>query len=217
MQKNNTLYILCIFSQKLIGTAFVELVKKIMPTSKIELYSCLKDFTDLRVINRFNIAIIDEGLKSQDVSECVKTLRRMKEDLKLVVLGENCKLAAFPLMMSGANGYLEKSSEEFELSRAFEVIMNGGNYLPQRLVLQLMEAEKNSKGLQRRLELLTPNEKLLLYELSKGGTLRQIGARTSKAITTLSTQKRRVMQKLRVTTNLELQSLIRDMSSHDFN
>lgn len=217
MQKNNGLYILCIFSQKLIGTAFVELVRKVMPDSKIELYSCLKDFTDLRVIDRFNIAIIDEGLKTQDVSECVKALRRMKEDLKLVVLGENCKLAAFPLMMSGANGYLEKSSEEFELSRAFEVIMNGGNYLPQRLVLQLMEAEKNSKGLQRRLELLTPNEKLLLYELSKGGTLRQIGVRTSKAITTLSTQKRRVMQKLKVTTNLELQSLIRDMGSHDFN
>lgn len=199
------------------GTAFVELIKRVVPLCKIDLRSCLNDFADKSEINGYNIAIIDEALKTQDVSECVKALRKMKEDLKLVVLGENCKLAAFPLMMSGANGYLEKSSEEFELSRAFEVIMNGGNYLPQRLVLQLMEAEKNSKGLQRRLELLTPNEKLLLYELSKGGTLRQIGARTSKAITTLSTQKRRLMQKLRVTTNLELQSLIRDMSSHDFN
>lgn len=215
MQKNNSLHILCVFSQKLMGKAFVELVRRVVPSSTIELCSCLNDFTDLKVINKFNIAIIDEALKTQDVSECVKTLRKKKEDLKLIVLGENCKLAAFPLMMCGANGYLEKSSEEFELSRAFEVIMNGGNYLPQRLVLQLMEAEKNSKGMQRRLELLTPNEKLLLYELSKGGTLRQIGARTSKAITTLSTQKRRVMQKLRVTTNHELLNMIRDMGSND--
>lgn len=198
------------------GIAFVELIKRVVPLSKIDLRSCLNDFADKGEINRYNIAVIDEALKMQDVSECVKTLRRMKEDLKLIVLGENSKLAAFPLMISGANGYLEKSSEEFELSRAFEVIMNGGNYLPQRLVLQLMDAEKNSRGLQRRLELLTPNEKLLLYELSKGGTLSQIGARTNKAITTISTQKRRVMQKLRVGTNHELLTLIRDMGSHDF-
>lgn len=198
------------------GIAFVELIKRVVPLSKIDLRSCLNDFADKSEINSYNIAVIDEALKMQDVSECVKTLRRMKEDLKLIVLGENSKLAAFPLMISGANGYLEKSSEEFELSRAFEVIMNGGNYLPQRLVLQLMDAEKNSKGLQRRLELLTPNEKLLLYELSKGGTLSQIGARTNKAITTISTQKRRVMQKLRVGTNHELLTLIRDMGSHDF-
>ncbi len=198
------------------GIAFVELIKRVVPLSKIDLRSCLNDFADKSEINGYNIAVIDEALKMQDVSECVKTLRRMKEDLKLIVLGENSKLAAFPLMISGANGYLEKSSEEFELSRAFEVIMNGGNYLPQRLVLQLMDAEKNSRGLQRRLELLTPNEKLLLYELSKGGTLSQIGARTNKAITTISTQKRRVMQKLRVGTNHELLTLIRDMGSHDF-
>lgn len=217
MQKNNSLHILCVFSQKLIGIAFVELIKRVVPLCKIDLRSCLNDFADKSEINGYNIAIIDEALKTQDVSECVKTLRKMKEDLKLIVLGENSKLAAFPLMMSGANGYLEKSSEEFELSRAFEVILNGGSYLPQRLVLQLMEAEQNSKGLQRRLELLTPNEKLLLYELSKGGTLRQIGARTSKAITTLSTQKRRVMQKLKVSNSHELQSLIRDLGSRDFN
>jgi two-component system response regulator FimZ (fimbrial Z protein) len=216
MQKNNSLNVLCIFSQKLMGIAFVELIKRVVPLSKIDLRSCLNDFADKSEINGYNIAVIDEALKMQDVSECVKTLRRMKEDLKLIVLGENSKLAAFPLMISGANGYLEKSSEEFELSRAFEVIMNGGNYLPQRLVLQLMDAEKNSRGLQRRLELLTPNEKLLLYELSKGGTLSQIGARTNKAITTISTQKRRVMQKLRVGTNHELLTLIRDMGSHDF-
>lgn len=199
------------------GIAFVELIRRVMPVSKIDLRSCLNDFADKSEIIGYNVAIIDEALKAQDVSDCVKSLRKMKEDLKLIVLGENCKLAAFPLMMCGANGYLEKSSEEFELSRAFDVIMNGGSYLPQRLVLQLMEAEKNSKGLQRRLEQLTPNEKLLLYELSKGGTLRQIGDRTNKAITTLSTQKRRVMQKLKVTTNHELQSLIRDMGAHDFN
>ena len=84
------------------------------------------------------------------------------------------------------------------------------------MVLELVEAEKNSKGLQRRLELLTPSEKLLLYELSKGGTLSQIGARTNKAITTLSTQKRRLMQKLRVTTNHELLTAIGEMSTKDF-
>ena len=216
MLKQHDLNILCVFSQKLIGKAFVELIKKVTPPSKIELYSCLNEFTDLQIISGFNLAIIDEALKTQDVSECVKHLRNTKRDLKVIVLGENCKLAALPLVMSGANGYLEKSSEEFELSRAIQVVMEGGNYLPQRLVLQLMEAERNSKGLQRRIELLTPNEKLLLYELSKGGTLRQIGARTNKAITTLSTQKRRVMHKLRVNTSHELLSLIREMGSQDF-
>ncbi|MFZ9695261.1 MAG: helix-turn-helix transcriptional regulator, partial [Chitinophagaceae bacterium] len=71
-------------------------------------------------------------------------------------------------------------------------------------------------GMQKRLELLSPNEKLLLYELSKGGTLKEIGDRTSKAITTLSTQKRRVMQKLRVNSNHELLNLIREMGAKDF-
>lgn len=216
MRKNNSLHILCIFSQKLIGTAFVELVKKLVPESTIQLSSCLNDFSNLHISESCHLAIIDEALKTQDVTECVKLLRNFKQDLKVVVLGDNSKLAALPLMMCGANGYLEKSAEEFELSRAIDVIMSGGNYLPQRLVLHLMEAEKSSKGFQRRLELLTPNEKLLLYELSKGGTLSQIGARTNKAVTTLSTQKRRVMQKLRVSTNHELLTLIGDMDAEKF-
>lgn len=216
MQKNGALKILCVFSQKLIGRAFVVLLKKLVPESTIQLSSCLNDFSNPCVAETYHLAIIDEALKTQDVTECVKQLRNLKQDLKLVVLGDNSKLAALPLMMCGANGYLEKSAEDFELSRAIDVIMNGGSYLPQRLVLHLMEAEKSSKGFQRRLELLTPNEKLLLYELSKGGTLSQIGARTNKAITTLSTQKRRLMQKLRVATNHELLTLIRDMDAENF-
>jgi two-component system, NarL family, response regulator, fimbrial Z protein, FimZ len=216
MEKGRELNILCVFSQKLIGKAFVELIRKSAPSCNVELHTCLSESRELQLINGFQLAFVDEALKSIDISECIQSLKKRKEDLKIIVLGDNSKLAAFPLVMSGANGYLEKSSEEFELSRAIEVAMNGGTYLPQRLVLQLMEAEKNSKGFQRRLELLTPNEKLLLYELSKGGTLSQIGSRTNKAITTLSTQKRRVMQKLRVTSNHELLTLIKEMGAQDF-
>lgn len=216
MERTSEVKILCIFSQKLIGNAFVELIKKKWASCKVELWTTLQGNYELEVVQRFQIIFIDESLKSHDVSECVKSLKQLKEDIKIIVLGENSKLAALPLMMFGANGYLEKSSEEFELSRAIEVTLNGGAYLPQRLVLQFMEAEKNSKGMQKRLELLSPNEKLLLYELSKGGTLKEIGDRTNKAITTLSTQKRRVMQKLRVNSTHELFNLIREMGAKDF-
>jgi DNA-binding NarL/FixJ family response regulator len=216
MEKLSGLRVLCVFSQKLIGKAVAELIKKAAPSYKVELCYCLKSAADALLLNAFQILLIDESVKEKDISECIKLFKKTKEDLKIIVLGDNSRLAALPLMMCGANGYLEKSSEEYELSRAFEVTINGGTYLPQRLVLELVEAEKNSKGLQRRLELLTPSEKLLLYELSKGGTLSQIGARTNKAITTLSTQKRRLMQKLRVSTNHELQAAISEMSAKDF-
>lgn len=216
MERTSKVRILCIFSQKLIGNAFLELIKKKWASCEVELWTTLQGNYELEKVQRFQIVFIDESLKSQDVSECIRSLKQIKEDLKIIVLGENSKLAALPLIMFGANGYLEKFSEEFELYRAIEVTLNGGAYLPQRLVLQLMEAEKNSKGMQKRLELLTPNEKLLLYELSKGGTLKEIGDRTSKAITTLSTQKRRVMQKLRVNSNHELLNLIREIGAQGF-
>lgn len=209
------LNIVCFFSQKLVGVAFTDLLRRLCAPAKIELYSSLDDFIEISMTKSTRLVIIDEIIRGGDISEVIKVVKKKFDPVKIIVFGDNSKLAAFALMTCGASGYLEKSSEEFELSRAIEVVVNGGNYLPQKLIVQLMEAERNTKGLRRRLESLTPSEKLLIYELSKGGNMRQISQRVNKAITTLSTQKRRVMQKLRVGTNHELMSLIREYSAQD--
>ena len=216
-ERNAGLKITCFFSQKLVGAAFVELLRRNSADHQIQLHSSYTEFASVELDEGNRLVIVDEMLKGFDIAEFVKLIKKKREDARILVFGDNCVLAALPLMMCGANGYLEKSSEEYELSRAIEVVMGGGTYLPQKLVFQLMEAEKTTKGVRRRLEALTPSEKMLIYELSKGGTMRQISSRINKAITTLSTQKKRVMQKLRVSTTHELLDLIKDFGSKDLN
>lgn len=215
VESGNHLQILCFFSQKLVGVAFIELLHRISSGFQVQLHTGFNELAEVQLEEGNKLVIIDETIKDADISEFVKLIKKKKKDARVLVFGDNCQLAALPLMMCGASGYLEKSSEEFELSRAIEVITNGGTYLPQKLVFQLMEAEKTTKGIRRRLDALTASEKLLIYELSKGGTMRQISQRINKAVTTLSTQKRRVMQKLRVNTTHELMEIIKDFGSQN--
>ena len=210
---NTNLDIVCFFSQKLVGVAFSELLRRISANYNVELHSSFNGEVEEQIAEGNKLVIVDETFKGPNLSGFVKCLKKKKEDIKILVFGENCKLAALPLMMCGASGYLEKSSEEYELSRAIEVVLSGGTYLPQKLVFQLMEAEKSTKGVRRRLEALTPSEKLLIYELSKGGTMRQVAGRINKAITTIATQKRRIMQKLHVTTSYDLMEVIKEFGS----
>jgi DNA-binding NarL/FixJ family response regulator len=103
---------------------------------------------------------------------------------------------------AGASGYINKASSAEELRRAILKIINGGQYvgpaLAEKIVLQLARSEKMPH------ESLSDRELEVLCSIASGLTVGEIASKLSLSDKTISTYRRRILDKMDMKTNAEL-------------
>jgi DNA-binding NarL/FixJ family response regulator len=103
---------------------------------------------------------------------------------------------------AGASGYINKASSGEELRRAILKIIKGGQYvgpsLAEKMVLQLSQPGKvPHEGLSNR-------EFEVLCSIASGKTVTEIASTLSLSNKTISTYRRRILDKMDMRTNAEL-------------
>lgn len=152
---------------------------------------------------QWDIAVLDISLGGRSGLEVLTELKQLRPRMPVLILSMHAEEQyAVRAFKAGASGYINKASSGEELRRAILKVVNGGQYvgpsLAEKMVLQLSQPAKVPH------ESLSNRELEVLCSIASGKTVKEIALTLSLSDKTISTYRRRILDKMDMRTNAEL-------------
>ena len=151
-----------------------------------------------------DMIILDISIPKLDGLEVLARFNAMNSTLKTLVLtAQSPTLFAMRCMQSGAAGYVCKQEELSELVSAIKAVFSGYNYFPS----QALTPERHEDGDCSEIELfklVNDRELMVLQLFAQGKTNKEIAKGMFLSNKTVSTYKKRLMQKLKANSLVDL-------------
>ncbi|MDP1728392.1 MAG: response regulator transcription factor [Bacteroidota bacterium] len=154
------------------------------------------------IAHDWDLVISDLDMPGRSGLEALEQIKLIKPNLPVLILSIYSEdLYAIRVLKAGASGYMNKNAAPYELIKAIERILLGKKYITPEIAEKLLI----NQGADRKPhELLTNREFEIFKLLAHGKTISQIADSLSLALTTISTHRSRIMEKLDLSTNSEL-------------
>jgi len=151
----------------------------------------------------WDIAILDISLAGRSGLDVLKELRQLRPKLPVLMLSMHAEdQYAMRAFKAGASGYVSKASSRDELRQALLKVIKGGRYvspsMAERMVFDLSSSDKPPH------EQLSNRELEVLCLIASGKTVGEIAESLNLSDKTISTYRRRILDKMQLSTNAEL-------------
>jgi two-component system, NarL family, response regulator EvgA len=151
-----------------------------------------------------DLIILDISIPKLDGLEVLSRFNAMSTPLKTLILtAQSPSLFAIRCMQSGASGYVCKQEELSELLSAIKAVFSGYNYFPS----QALNPPRGDDEVAVELDLfksVNDRELMVLQLFAQGRTNKEIAKGMFLSNKTVSTYKKRLMQKLKAKSLVEL-------------
>lgn len=155
----------------------------------------------------FDLIILDINIPGGKSTEMISDLRAIQPSVKILVFSAyEEEQYALKYISSGANGYLNKLCSEEKMMFAIRSIFESSTYLSSELVNKLVE-RRVKKEQTNPLEVLSKRELQIAELLIKGNGNLEISNKLDIHMSTVSTYKARVFEKLKINNLVELINL----------
>ncbi|KAA9040494.1 response regulator transcription factor [Ginsengibacter hankyongi] len=153
-------------------------------------------------LHDWDIVISDLDMPGRSGLEALQQIKLIKPDLPVLILSIYTEdLYAVRVLKAGASGYMNKNAAPEELITAVQRILTGRKYItPEIAEKLLLQSEINKPSHEE----LSNREFEIFKLLAAGKTTTQIADELFLALTTVSTHRHRIMEKLGLNTNSEL-------------
>lgn len=149
----------------------------------------------------WDLIISDLDMPGVNGLQALEQVKNIKPNLPVLILSIFPEdLYAIRALKAGASGYMNKNAAPYELITAIQRILMGRKYITPEVAEKLL----HTSGEKQPHELLSNREFEIFKLLALGKTTTQVADQLSLALTTVSTYRSRIMEKLRLTTNPEL-------------
>lgn len=153
---------------------------------------------------KIDVLLLDVEMPEKTGWEVLSELKVIKPNLPVIIL------SIFPeehygprFIKAGAAGYLNKASKPATLLDAIRKVHQGGRYVSAKLAdLLIQDLGRISKANPH--ETLSPREFQVFCQIAAGKKLKDIADELSLSITTVSTHRARILDKMDMKTNAEL-------------
>ncbi len=153
---------------------------------------------------RPDVVVLDVGLPGRSGLEVLMDLKQEPSRPAVLILSMYPEgQMAVRAFRSGASGYLTKGSLPEELATALRKVAGGGKYISAQLAEELagkLQADDN----QAPHEKLSEREYVVLCKIAGGKTTTEIAEDLSLSLTTVSTYRARILEKLHLKTTADL-------------
>jgi len=151
----------------------------------------------------WDIAVLDISLGGRSGLDVLAELKRIRPQLPVLILSmheeDQYAVRAF---RAGASGYINKTSSRDELRAAILKVIKGGRYisasLSEKIAFDLSLSQKQPH------ENLSNRELEVLRLIATGKTVKEIAAELALSDKTISTYRRRILDKMTMKTNIDL-------------
>lgn len=153
-------------------------------------------------LNDWDLVISDLDMPGRSGLEALQQIKLIKPDLPVLILSIYTEdLYAVRVLKAGASGYMNKNAAPEELITAVNRIISGRKYITSEIAEKLLIQTEVQKNLY---EDLSNREFEIFKKLAQGKTTTQIADELFLALTTVSTHRHRIMEKLGLHTNSDL-------------
>ena len=183
-----------------IRLGLVQILKDEYPAAEIKQVADGESLVKEVTLHDWDLVISDLDMPGRSGLEALEQIKLIKPFLPVLILSIYAEdLYAVRVLKAGASGYLNKNSAPDELITAIQRITLGKKYITpeiaEKLLSNLDDDDKKPH------ELLTNREFEIFKLLAMGRTVSEIGAELLLAVTTVSTYRSRIMEKMKQTTN----------------
>jgi DNA-binding NarL/FixJ family response regulator len=145
----------------------------------------------------WDVVILDIGIPGMSGLEVLKELRELRPEVRVLVLTMYPEEQyANRFLRSGASGYMTKDRARSELVNAIRLLLAGERYISPHLVHKVRPERPH--------EALSERELNVMLGLAGGKRLTDIAREMDLSIKTVSTYKRRILDKMQMKVNAEL-------------
>lgn len=152
----------------------------------------------------WDVLILDITMPGKSGLDALIEIKQRKPEMKVLMLSiypeEEVAMRAFS---TGASGYLNKGIVPVELVKAIRMIYKGGKYVSPSLAESIVFSGNKGKE-QLPHKLLSEREYQVMCLLVSGQSLSDIASELFLSIKTVSTYRTRVLEKMKMKSNVEL-------------
>ena len=152
----------------------------------------------------WDLVILDITMPGRSGLDVLKDLKAARPRLPVLVLSMHPEdQYAKRILRAGASGYMNKESAPEELIKAVRKVLAGGRYVSAALAEKLASDLSEDSGRSIH-EALSDREFEVLRMIGAGKTVGQIAEELHLGLTTISTYRARLLEKMNMTTTAEL-------------
>lgn len=185
-----------------IRLGLIQILKDEYPASEITEVCDGESLVNEVMKHDWDLVISDLDMPGRSGLEALEQIKLIKPQLPVLILSIFTEdLYAVRVLKAGASGYLNKNAAPYELIKAIQRIQMGKKYITPEIAEKLLASGDTEK---KPHEMLSNREFEIFKLLAVGKTVSQISEALSIALTTVSTHRSRIMEKLGLSTNSEL-------------
>lgn len=174
--------------------------------SKLEL-PCSIDFADSfteaqeKISSKvYDLLILDIDMPDSTFKSMIKQLKGIQNDLKIIIFSFYDEKIAIQYINEGANGYMSKSSSESNILNTVSTVINHGYYYSQEIMKKVLNSSKEKNSVDH----LSKREYDVFKLLAEGNGNIEIANILDIQMSTISTYKKKIFEKLKVKTIVDL-------------
>ncbi|GEN76097.1 response regulator transcription factor [Chryseobacterium hagamense] len=177
-------------------------------------YSCEIDFAETYTETRekvskraYDLLIIDIDIPQSIFKAMIKELKKKQKQLKILIFSTYDENVGIQYVEEGAAGYLNKMASEEEILTAISAVFEEGYYYTVDMMKKLVMQSADSHSVDR----LSKRELQIFKLLAEGNGNIEISNSLNLKMSTISTYKKKIFEKLQVKNIVDLVRIYDDM------
>lgn len=177
-------------------------------------YSCDIDFSETYTETRekvskkaYDLLIIDIDIPQSIFKAMIKELKKKQKQLKILIFSTYDENVGIQYVEEGAAGYLNKMASEAEILTAINAVFEEGYYYTIDMMKKLVMQSADSHSVER----LSKREFQIFKLLAEGNGNIEISNSLNLKMSTISTYKKKIFEKLQVKNIVDLVRIYDDM------
>jgi len=154
--------------------------------------------------NQYDVVVLDISMPGKSGLDVLKQLKSGEKTVPVLILSRYPEEQyAVRVIKAGADGFLTKESAPEELINAIKKIARGGKYVSSSLAEKLVVYLENDSG-NKPHEKLSDREFQVMLMIAAGKAVQEIADEMCLSINTISTYRKRVLKKMKMTNNAQI-------------
>ncbi len=181
-----------------------QLLMEEYPTALVEETGDAESLINKALQHPWDVVICDMSMPGRSGLDALRQIKQSIPSLPVLIMSMHPEdQYALRVLKAGASGYLNKESIHDELIHAIQTVLLGKRYITTSIAEKLAEAF-NIGSDQQLHESLSDREFDVFKLLATGKSVSDIAAQLSLSVTTVSTYRSRIMDKMSMRSNAEL-------------
>ncbi|GGW30188.1 response regulator transcription factor [Arenibacter certesii] len=194
----------------IVRVGLMQMIKKLIPNvllSEVDDYSSLFSLVSKE---KLNLVILDVNMPNGTLQHAIDFIKLKQPELKILIFSSQDEhLYAIRYLKMGADGFLNKLSSREQIDDAISTILKTGRFLSDEVKDFMVFNKLNNQDDSASIEILSNRELEVANKLIEGLSLKELSNQLNLHVSTVSTYKNRIFEKLNIQSIPELIAIMR--------